>query len=192
MLPVETFRCGSAFQVVPRPLGTAVGDPRTLAGWLLLLASVLLPCGSGEQSALRAAEGEPRKIVVIAGKKSHGPEGNGIHDYGWSARLIKVMLDNSNVADRVSTEFFLDGWPEETAALETADTIAVISDGRDGDLFEEAPFLAQPERVALIARQVARGCGVVTFHFSTFAPDNLAPQVLDWTGGYFDWETDGK
>jgi len=42
MLPVETFRCGSAFQVVPRPLGTAVGDPRTLAGWLLLLASVLL------------------------------------------------------------------------------------------------------------------------------------------------------
>ncbi|MFM7162087.1 MAG: hypothetical protein ACKO3P_17175, partial [Planctomycetaceae bacterium] len=80
--------------------------PRTLAGWLLLLASVLLLCGSGEQSALWAAEAEPRKIVVIAGKKSHGPEGNGIHDYGWSARLIKVMLDNSNVADRVSTEFF--------------------------------------------------------------------------------------
>ena len=37
---------------------------------------------------------KPRaKIVLIAGKKSHGPVGNGIHDYGWSVRLLKVMLD---------------------------------------------------------------------------------------------------
>ena len=192
MLPAENLCCGSHFGVLSRRRGLCLEGLGSLAGWLLLASGLLLVCGSGEKSRLRAAEGEPRKIVVIAGKKSHGPEGNGIHDYGWSARLIKVMLDNSNVAERVSTQFFLDGWPEQTDALETADTIAVISDGRDGDLFEEAPFLAQPERVALIARQVARGCGFVTFHFSTFAPDSYAPQVLDWTGGYFDWETDGK
>jgi type 1 glutamine amidotransferase len=139
-----------------------------------------------------AADTAPRRVVVVAGKKSHGPVGNGIHDYGWSARLIKVMLDNSNVRDRVVTEFFLDGWPPETTALERADTILVISDGRDGDLFEETPFLASEERVRFVAQQIARGCGFLTFHFSTFAPDRYSPQVLDWTGGYFDWETEGK
>jgi hypothetical protein len=105
---------------------------------------------------LFAADATPKRVVVVAGKKSHGPVGNGIHDYGWSARLIKVMLDNSNVRDRVVTEFFLDGWPEETTALERADTILVISDGRDGDLFEETPFLATEERVRFVAQQIAR------------------------------------
>jgi type 1 glutamine amidotransferase len=32
----------------------------------------------------------------------------------------------------------------------------------------------------------------LTFHFSTFAPDAYAKEILDWSGGYFDWETDGK
>ena len=26
----------------------------------------------------------------------------------------------------------------------------------------------------------------------TFAPDEYAPEILDWSGGYFDWETEGK
>ena len=134
----------------------------------------------------------PRKIVLIAGKKSHGPEGNGIHDYPWSVRLLKVMLDTSNVREQVRVEFHQDGWPKDSRTLDDADAIMVISDGRDGDKYEEAPHLASPARVATIARQIARGCGLLTFHFSTFTPDALAPQILDWTGGYFDWETDGK
>jgi type 1 glutamine amidotransferase len=39
-------------------------------------------------------------------------------------------------------------------------------------------------------RQIKRGCGFMTFHFSTFAPDVLAPQILEWGGGYFDWQGD--
>jgi hypothetical protein len=37
-----------------------------------------------------------------------------------------------------------------------------------------------------------RGCGFLTFHFSTFAPNQYADQVMNWNGGYFQWETDGK
>ena len=36
-------------------------------------------------SPLRAASEDVKNIVLIAGLKSHGPEGNGIHDYAWSA-----------------------------------------------------------------------------------------------------------
>src|ERR1700751_1794073 len=90
---------------------------------------------------LEAAD-PPKKVVLIAGRKSHGPVGNGIHDYGWSVQLLKVMLDNSNVKDKVQVEIHLDGWPKEPKTLEDADTIMIISDGRDGNMYEEAPHLA--------------------------------------------------
>jgi type 1 glutamine amidotransferase/mono/diheme cytochrome c family protein len=135
---------------------------------------------------------EVKKIVLIAGKKSHGPVGNRIHDYPWSVKLLKVMLDNSNIRDQVRVETHFAGWPAKPETLNDADTIVVISDGRDGDKYAEAPHLASPANVALVQRQIERGCGFVTFHFSTFAPDQYASQILDWSGGYFDWETDGR
>ena len=155
---------------------------RTLAIFVVLLAI----------AATAAETPNRKKIVLIAGKKSHGPEGNRIHDYPWSVKLLKVMFENSNVKEAVQVEFYRDGWPKDERSLETADTIVVISDGRDGDQYSEAPYLESDERVAFVGRQMKRGCGLVTFHFSTFAPDKYATQVLDWTGGYFDWETDGK
>ena len=41
-----------------------------------------------------------KKIVLIAGSKSHGPK---VHEYIKSVRLIKTMLDNSNV-EGITTE----------------------------------------------------------------------------------------
>lgn len=159
--------------------------------WLLvgsLLWALAWPSGGWAS----AAEATPKKIVLIAGKKSHGPEGNGIHDYPWSVKLLKTLLDNSNVRDAVRVEFHLDGWPRDPTTLDTADAIMVISDGRDGDLYEEAPHFANEAQLALVERQMRRGCGFLTFHFSTFAPDKYSKQIVDWSGGYFDWETDGQ
>ena len=158
------------------------------------MPGILLRCAAalGLAAALWV-EGAPaaRHIVIVAGKKSHGPEGNGIHDYPWSARLLKVMLDRSNIAGQVAVSFHLDGWPKDTRALEAADAIMIISDGRDGDLYAEAPHLENAERVEFLEKQMKRGCGLLTFHFSTFAPDKWAEQSLRWTGGYFDWEEGG-
>ncbi len=151
----------------------------------------LLLCLFGWTSLATAAD-PPRKIVLIAGPKSHGPVGNGIHDYPWSVKLLKVMLDNSNITDSVRVESHLDGWPSDPQTLDDADTIMVISDGRDGDLYAEAPHFGSPEHVAQVQKQIDRGCGFLTFHFSTFAPDQYATQILDWSGGYFDWEENGQ
>ncbi|MEK0445736.1 MAG: hypothetical protein RLZZ399_1057 [Verrucomicrobiota bacterium] len=134
---------------------------------------------------------EVKKIVLIAGKKSHGPEGNGIHDYPWSVRLLKVLLDRSNIRDRIRVEAVFGGWPQDDGILRDADTIVVLSDGRDGDKFEEAPHFASPERTQLIRRQIERGCGFGTFHFSTFASEANREDILSWSGGYFQWESQG-
>lgn len=156
----------------------------------LLTLMFLLPCATALAAEQPAA---PRKkIVLLAGKKSHGPEGNGIHDYARSARLLKVMLEASTIRDRLRVEVHPGGWPRDPSTLDDADTILVVSDGRDGTLFEEAPHLASPERVRYLARQMKRGCGFLTFHFSTFAPQQYADEVLRWSGGYFQWETAGK
>lgn len=157
-----------------------------LAG--LLAAALLCPGGFALPADLVPAT---RKVVIIAGKKSHGPEGNRIHDYPWSAKLLKVMLDNSNIRDRVRVEFHRDGWPADSQVVEDADSLMIISDGRDGDLYAEAPHLESAERIAQVERLMKRGCGLVTFHFSTFAPDKYGEQILDWNGGYFDWEENG-
>ncbi len=161
----------------------------------ILLAAILLlfpPSAAHAADADTAAPPKKKKVVLIAGVKSHGPVGNGIHDYPWSVKLLKVMLEHSNVADQLDVEFHLDGWPQDASTLNDADTIMVISDGRDGDKYQEAPHFRSAVRTELIARQIKRGCGFITFHFSTFGPDSRANESWDWTGGYFDWEENGK
>jgi type 1 glutamine amidotransferase len=131
-----------------------------------------------------------RKIVLIAGPKSHGPEDNGIHDYPWDAKLLKVMLDNSNVADQVWVQCCLDGWPADPSVLEDADAIVIESDGRDGHIGREALHLETEARVETVDKLVRRGCGIAVVHFSVFSAHQVERQVFDWYGGYFDWGTD--
>lgn len=127
-----------------------------------------------------------KKIVLLAGKKSHGP---GVHEYEKSVKLLKVMLDGASNVLNVRTEIHFDGWPEDPRTLDDADTIMTISDGQDGDKFSPVPWMT-PERMPVIERQMQRGCGFVTFHFSTFTPDVYGRQILEWGGGYFDWQND--
>ena len=126
-----------------------------------------------------------RKIVLIAGPKSHGP---GEHEYIKSVRLIKTLLDNSNVKG-IRTEIHLDGWPIDESTLNDADLILFTSDGRDGELYANVPFM-QPGRIEVIEKQMKRGCGLSLLHFSTFASDDYGAKVLEWGGGYFDWQDD--
>lgn len=124
-----------------------------------------------------------KKIVLIAGPKSHGPK---VHEYIKTVRLLKVMLDHCNVKD-LTTEIHYNGWPENPATLDDADVIMMISDSQDGPYGSPAPFMTD-ERMRLLEKQIKRGCGLITFHFSTFAPDRYGKQILDWVGGYFDWQ----
>jgi type 1 glutamine amidotransferase len=129
---------------------------------------------------------KPRKIVLIAGKKSHKP---GEHEYEKTVRLLKVLLDRAPNLKNIRTEIHFNGWPENPVTLEDADAIVTISDGQDGNLYSPVPFMTG-ERMQVMERQMKRGCGFMTLHFSTFAPDVLASQILEWGGGYFDWQGD--
>ncbi len=161
---------------------------RTAACFALLTMNVLAADGTISPAVTNTA----KKIVLIAGKKSHGPEGNRIHDYPWSVKLLKVLLEQSDVREKVSVETYFDGWPKNEKPIEDADTVFILSDGRDGNLFSEAPHLENAERISFMERLMKRGCGFGVIHFSTFAPEVYRDQILRWSGGYFQWETDGE
>ncbi len=142
---------------------------------------------AGSLGIQEAYAGDTKHIVLIAGPKSHGL---GEHEYAKSVRLIKALLDRAPNVKGIETEAYFDGWPNDPRALDRASTIIIISDGEDGTgpTTFHAPFMTD-ERMAALALQMKRGCGLMTFHFSTFSPAKYASQMLEWTGGYFDWQS---
>src|SRR4051812_27509025 len=131
---------------------------------------------------------QQRTIAFIAAPKSHGPEGNGHHDYAWDACVAAAQLLRSDVGERMRPLVFSDGWPSDDAALDVADAIVLFCDGRDGEHFAEALHLESPERIARVERLMRRGCGLALIHFGTFAAQRDAARALDWCGGYFQWQ----
>jgi len=159
-------------------------DPmRLLTPAMLWLAVTLqwLPMNVSAQ----AAE-DPTKIVFLVGAKSHGP---GVHEYIKTARLLKILLDEAALNADLYTELHYNGWPQDPQTLDDADLIVTISDGQDGEIFSPVPFL-YPDRMKIMQQQMDRGCGFALIHFSTFFPDSVGEQILEWGGGYFDWQDD--
>jgi type 1 glutamine amidotransferase len=121
-----------------------------------------------------------RKIVLIAGSKSHGA---GMHEYLKSVRLVKVLLDRAPGLKGVQTEVVYDGWPTDTSVFDNADSVVFVSDG-----MQWSPWTFTPERVAIIQKLMDRGCGFMTFHFATYIPYTFQKQGLEWNGGYVEYD----
>lgn len=124
------------------------------------------------------------KIAILAGHKSHPP---GYHEYIKSSRLIKTMLEK-HAPGKIRVNIYYD-FPDNPAELDDVNTIVVISDGRDGHLYQDAPHVV-PERLPVIEKQMNRGCGLVAIHFSTFVSNEAEKSIARWNGGYFDWQDD--
>ncbi|CAN5130132.1 hypothetical protein BH23VER1_BH23VER1_15260 [soil metagenome] len=124
------------------------------------------------------------KIVLIAGDlDSHPPA---THEYEKSVLLLKHCLDTAPALPALRTEVHFHGWPEDASTLEDADCIVMVSAGSDQNEADH-PFYAG-DRMAMLDQQVARGCGIVALHWSTFAPLRAKAQIFRWLGGFFDYE----
>lgn len=145
----------------------------------LLTGEVALSCAAAAESPKAV-----KKIVLIAGQKSHGP---GDHEYEKGVKLLKHCLDTSPNVTSVKTEVYLEGWPQDGSVLEDADTILFYCDGSDRD--EQAHPLLRGNRLQTIDRLMKRGVGFVAIHYAVFVPSKKGgEQFLDWLGGYFDYE----
>ena len=150
--------------------------------WLRSLVAVLFLLHLASPLAAQA----PKKIVLLAGQIDVGHP-RGTHEY--QKTVERLARDLRQFQDRLGyrVEVHYLGWPENEATLDDADTILLISDGCDRELAAH-PFL-KAGRLATLQKQMDRGCGLVLIHWSTFWPEQQRDKVLQWVGGYFDYET---
>ena len=109
------------------------------------------------------------------------------HEYCRSrSGYLRRCLATSTVAPQIVVETHFGGWPEDESTLSDADTIVLITSGSD-HVETNHPLLVG-NRLLTVEKQMQRGCGLLPLHYSTFAPNPIGPRILDWVGGYFDYQ----
>src|SRR5256885_7485739 len=106
------------------------------------LLAILLAIGA------LCASAADKRILLIAGKVSHGP---GDHEFRAGCLLLKKCLDK---LPGVKTEVHDNGWPKDDSALEGADAVLIYADGGGGH-----PAF-QGDHAQKIAALVKKGVGL--------------------------------
>src|SRR4051812_21731336 len=122
-----------------------------------------------------AAGAPDKKIVLIAGSRSHGP---GEHEFRAGCLLLQKWLQN---VPGVSTVVYSNGWPDKPDAFENAAAIFIYSDGGSGH-----PAI-RDNRLKVLGDLMAKGVGLGCAHYAVEVPkDKGGPELLQWIGGYFE------
>jgi len=119
--------------------------------------------------------GSGKKIVLVAGKQSHGP---GDHEFRAGTILLKKCLDK---LPGIVTADYYQGWPDDPTAFDNADSILLYMDGGGGH-----PVI-QRNRLAEIDQLMKHGVGLCCAHYAVEVPkEKGGPDLTKWIGGYYE------
>jgi hypothetical protein len=137
------------------------------ARWLLAVVLLgAIPAGAPQ---------EKKKLVLLAGKPSHGP---GDHEFRAGSLLLKKCLDTVPGLDVIVVP---NGWPEDPKVFEGATAIVCYADGGGGH-----PMI-QSERLRLFDQLTKKGMGIGFLHYGVEVPkEKGGAEFLDWVGGYYE------
>jgi type 1 glutamine amidotransferase len=123
---------------------------------------------------LAAPSGEGKKIVFVAGVRSHG---YGAHEHNAGCILLAAELEKA--LPHYQTKVYRNGWPTEAGAFDGADAIVMYSDGGANHMVNK-----HLDEVDALAK---KGVGIVCIHYAVEVPAEPAgKKFLDWIGGYFE------
>ena len=138
---------------------------RKSLGWMLVAVALLGVTARAEES----------KIVVIAGRPSHGP---GDHEFNAGCKLLVECLKK---VDGVNPVFVGGGWPKDDKVFEGAKSVVFFMDGGGGH-----PII-QGDHLSTLKRLMDQGVGLVCLHYAVEIPkDKGGPELLEWLGGYYE------
>jgi type 1 glutamine amidotransferase len=116
------------------------------------------------------------KIVLVAGKQSHGP---GDHEFfAGTAILMKCLKENPGVWAVMAR----DGWPKNEGLFKGARSLVFYMDGRGGH-----PIVKE-NRMELIQKLMDEKAGFVNLHYAVDYDKKPGQHVLGWMGGFYDAE----
>ena len=131
--------------------------------------------GLSESSAVPQADGEPKKVVLIAGKRSHG---SGEHEFNAGSILLARAL-NEQSGLPVEVTVVHDGWPDDLSVFNGVDAIVIYSDGLGSH-----PAGGNWEFLEGLMEQ---GVGLMLMHFAVHVrPGEDGERLMRWTGGFYE------
>jgi hypothetical protein len=128
-------------------------------------------------ACLGAAPQEKKKLVLVAGRMSHGP---GDHEFRAGSLLLQKCLEGFPGLEVVVVS---EGWPQDTAVFDGATAIVCYADGGGGH-----PFI-QKDRLGFIDGFAKKGVGLGFMHYGVEVPKGAAgDKFLEWIGGHYEHE----
>jgi hypothetical protein len=119
----------------------------------------------------------PRKLVMLAGKPSHGPLE---HEFNAGVHVLAKCLAK---VPGLEVAHYPGGWPDNEKAFAGASGIFLYADGGPGH-----PFIQQ-DHLSVIGDFVGRGVGLMCAHYAVEVPrDKGGKEFLDWLGGSYEHE----
>jgi type 1 glutamine amidotransferase len=120
------------------------------------------------------ADFKGKKIVLVAGKKSHSP---GDHEFfAGTAILMNLLKQTKDVWPVMARE----GWPKNEKIFDGAAAILFYMDGRDGHP------VVQKDRLKLLQGYMDQGTGWLNLHYAVDYKPEHGATVVNWMGGYYD------
>jgi len=122
-----------------------------------------------------AAAESKKKLVMLAGKPSHGPME---HEFNAGVLLLAKCLAN---VPGLEVVHYKGGWPDSEKAFEGASGIFCYADGGNGHP------LIQGNHLAIISDYMKRGVGLMCAHYAVEVPkDKGGKEFQEWIGGYYE------
>jgi type 1 glutamine amidotransferase len=129
-----------------------------------------------------------KKIVLVAGRQSHGP---GDHEFFAGCAILMKMLQQTPGVFPVMAR---DGWPKKPETFENAKSVVFYMDGGDGH-----PILHKGHK-EVVQKLIDAKVGFVNLHYAVEYPKSQSEHVFKWLGGYYEqgfstnphWEADFK
>jgi hypothetical protein len=130
-----------------------------------------------------------KKIVLVAGKASHGP---GDHEFRAGCLLLQKCLSQ---IPGIQTVVHSNGWPskvvegkqvDDNSAFDGAAAVMLFMDGGGGH-----PVI-RADHLAVMGELMKKGVGLGCYHYGVEVPkDKGGPEFLDWIGGFYEdrWST---
>ncbi len=120
------------------------------------------------------ADFKGKKIVLVAGSKSHGP---GDHEFFAGTAILMDLLKQTPGVWPVMVR---DGWPKDEKVFDGAATVLFYMDGRGGHP------VVQKDRLKAMQKLIDAGCGWVNLHYAVDYEPRHGATVVGWMGGYYD------
>ncbi len=149
----------------------------SICGRLLRLQFLALLAVLALMATAAMADGEAKKVVIVAGKPSHPPR---MHEFNAGVQLLDQCLSKF---EGVDNHFVLNGWPKDESVFEGADAVIFYMDGGGGhEVVQE-----DGRRLKMIDEWVAKGVGVGCMHYGVeVVADQAGNEFKRWIGGHYE------